>query len=153
MSGAYCFWQRTERLRQVATLQTLLQARAYPSSPQMTPRERARISISVQIFGWPLRVRLGIARAEQNESALPRAADMRADVMGGLRPANGRDQMREALSNKRARGQAARQDGLGDCERVVGLTSLRRHLPLRLGHPELTSRQRRRSPRQSCHPH
>ena len=25
---------------------------------------------------------------------------MRADVMGGLRPANGRDQMREALSNK-----------------------------------------------------
>jgi len=100
VSGAYCFWQRTERLRQVATLQTLLQARAYPSSPQMTPRERARISISVQIFGWPLRVRLGIARAEQNESALPRAADMRADVMGGLRPANGRDQMREALSNK-----------------------------------------------------
>jgi hypothetical protein len=37
--------------------------------------------------------------------------------------------------------------------RVVGITSLRRRPPLRLGHPELTSRQRRRSPRRSCHPH
>ena len=31
-------------------------------------------------------------------------------------------------------------------------TSLRRHRPLRLDHPELTSRQRRQWPQQSCHP-
>jgi len=42
-------------------------------------------------LNWPAsedRVTPGIARAEQNESALPQTADIRADIAGGLRRVN-----------------------------------------------------------------
>ena len=42
-------------------------------------------------LNWPAsgdRVTPGIARAEQNESALPQTAGIRADIAGGLRRAN-----------------------------------------------------------------
>jgi hypothetical protein len=47
-----------------------------------------RPKLSEMLTEGPLRVRLGIARDEHNGSALPRAADSRRDVGGGLRRAN-----------------------------------------------------------------